>query len=274
MPSTYAHYRLGRQVLLGLNDPEKETIFAKPDLYWIGLHGPDILFYYKALSPNPVSAVGYNLHEASGASFFAHARTVIENCKDKTAALSYIYGVLNHFALDVSCHAYVDEKIASGTATHTEIEVDFDRALMIRDRLNPVSHVLTGHIHPTAENAAVIAPFYPGVSAEQVQKALKSMIFQNKMLLARTPIKRQLIFAVMKLTGNYKELHGLVIRPKGNPACKDSNQCLMSLYDEAVGRAWEFIENFDGYLEHKCPLNPIFSYTFGGKPSDRKENLE
>ena len=47
MPSHYAHYRLGRQVRLELTPDAAEVVGRWPSLYLIGLHGPDILFYYR-----------------------------------------------------------------------------------------------------------------------------------------------------------------------------------------------------------------------------------
>ena len=47
MPSHYAHYRLGRQVRLELAPDDAEVVGRWPSLYLIGLHGPDILFYYR-----------------------------------------------------------------------------------------------------------------------------------------------------------------------------------------------------------------------------------
>ena len=59
MPSTYAHYRFGKDVLGRLPAKQKQDIQAHPDLYNIGLHGPDLLFYYKPISHNPVNQLGF-----------------------------------------------------------------------------------------------------------------------------------------------------------------------------------------------------------------------
>lgn len=55
MPTTYTHYRFGMDVLSQLPDSLKKEIEKNLSLYHIGLHGPDILFYYKALSRNKVN---------------------------------------------------------------------------------------------------------------------------------------------------------------------------------------------------------------------------
>ena len=46
MPSTYAHFRAGQAVRQRLEPAQQQDIRAWPELYQIGLHGPDILFYY------------------------------------------------------------------------------------------------------------------------------------------------------------------------------------------------------------------------------------
>ena len=41
-----------------------------------------------------------------------HAIKVINRHKKKEQYMAYAYGVICHFALDMTCHGYVDEKIA------------------------------------------------------------------------------------------------------------------------------------------------------------------
>ena len=156
MPSTYAHYRMGQQVRSMLDGNEKKIVEKYPQLYLIGLHGPDILFYYKPLKSNSINSIGYELHKHSGKEFFERARKVISEKKDREPYLAYTYGVLNHFALDVSCHGYIDEKIAASGISHTEIEVEFDRMLMLTDGKDPLRQNLTEHIVPCMENAEVL----------------------------------------------------------------------------------------------------------------------
>lgn len=59
MPSTYAHYRMGQEVKEKLRGEERRIIAAHSELYLIGLHGPDIFFYYKPLRIHPVNQIGY-----------------------------------------------------------------------------------------------------------------------------------------------------------------------------------------------------------------------
>lgn len=69
MPSTYAHYKFGQEIRHKLTRKEKQIIDEFPDYFNIGLHGPDILFYYKPLRSNSVNQIGYSTHDKSGLIF-------------------------------------------------------------------------------------------------------------------------------------------------------------------------------------------------------------
>lgn len=268
MPSTYAHYRMGKDVADEFEGEIWHTISMYHQLYLIGLHGPDILFYYKPLKSNPINRIGYGMHERPGIEFFRHAVKVIEKKMVKEPYLAYMYGVMCHFALDVSCHGYIDKKIAQSGVTHAEIEVEFDRMLMERDGLDPIRHSLTDHIVPSMKNAEVISSFYEGTTPEQIQTALKGMIYNNKLLLAPSRIKRLFVKGILKLSGNYKEMHGLMVNYKPNPLCVDSNEKLMCLYNDAEALAVKLIKEYhelDGW-------NPVYKYTFGSKLIDDSRN--
>lgn len=58
MPTTYAHYRFGKEVTEALPRGLQNTIEYHRDLMISELHGPDILFYYKALKSHPLTSRG------------------------------------------------------------------------------------------------------------------------------------------------------------------------------------------------------------------------
>ena len=149
MPTTYAHYKLGREVRKKVSTQVSAIIEEYPGLFQIGLHGPDTLFYYKALSKNKVNSIGYHLHELSGKDFFEKAAVVIKEAKYEKAHLSYALGFLCHFALDVTCHGWVNSQVKAKIADHLEIEAELDRELLIRDGKNPETAILTGHLKST-----------------------------------------------------------------------------------------------------------------------------
>ena len=199
MPSTYTHYRFGQEVIQKVPDDIQKIILENKELYDIGLHGPDILFYYQPLKANPINSIGYQMHEHQGKEFFDNALKIIGE-KPMDEALAYLLGFICHFTLDASCHGYIDQKITQSGISHSEIEVEFERFLMIEDGLDPIRHKLTHHIIPSVDHARIIAPFF-NVTAKQVIKALKSMKFYNDLLIAPSKLKRNFIYALLHITG-------------------------------------------------------------------------
>lgn len=263
MPTTYAHYKFGKDVIGALTRPLQQSIESRRELFDIGLHGPDILFYYKALSKNRVNGLGYEMHDQFADEFFTRAVKVIEESQDKAAARAYIYGFICHFALDSECHPYVEKMIQVSGISHSEIEMEFDRLLLKEEYIDPVTYLATKHIHPTRENAEIIAPFFEGISVEEVQKALSSMITCHKMLLAPKPMKRKLLFGGMKLVGQYEHLHGMVMSEKANPACAEYSQLLKKQYAGAVLVAAGLIVKYQKVLFDGAELPRRFHKTFG-----------
>ncbi len=262
MPSTYAHFRAGQRLRARLTGTPKAAVEAHPELYNIGLHGPDILFYYEPYHKNRVSAVGYRQHEKSGASFFSFAAKAIRSGAGRAQDLAYLYGVLCHFALDVRCHGLIGEKMVQSGLSHAEVEVELDRALLTRDGFAPASAHLVGHIVPTHRNAAVIEKFYPGVSAAEVEKALRGFVFYSELLRAPSPLKRQVLFAALRLAGCYQDIHGMVVRTAADPRCADSTAKLLTLYEQGETLALRLIGEYEAYLAGKAPLDEMLRWNF------------
>lgn len=271
MPTTYAHYKFGKEVISALPRPLQSAIENNRELFDIGVHGPDILFYHNPLKKDTVTSQGYDLHDRMADEFFRHALEVLKNADDPAAARAYIYGVICHFALDSECHPYVEKMIHTSGISHSEIEMEFDRLLLKEDYINPVRYLATKHIHPGKENGAVIAPFYEDLTAETIEKTLKGMIFCHKLLHAPGMWKRRLLFGGMKLTGQYQSMHGMVMSLEPNPECKEYCQLLKRLYSGAVPVAAGLIIRFQKALFEGEELPERFHRTFGA--GDHWESL-
>ena len=263
MPTTYAHYRFGRDVLEALPRRAAQAAKMNRELFDIGLHGPDILFYYKALTPNRISGQGFKMHDKNAAQFFLHGKEVIDRMEDKAAARAYLYGFICHFTLDSECHPYVEKMIQTSGISHSEIEMEFDRYLLTEDGISPTGYLATGHIHPTMEHARVIAPFFEDLTAEDVKKALSSMIVCHKALMAPNRVKRSLLYGGMKLVHQYDSLHGMVMSETANPDCSAYCLLLKKLYEAAVPAAADLIIKYQKVLLQGEPLPERFQRTFG-----------
>ncbi|MCI5586259.1 MAG: zinc dependent phospholipase C family protein [Lachnospiraceae bacterium] len=262
MPSTYAHYRMGQEVRQQLTGSVREAIEQYPDLYNIGLHGPDLLFYYKALGRNHVNSTGVELHKHSGSFFFKEAGEMIRMKGMNPAHLSHAYGYLCHFALDVTCHGFVNGQIKDTGVKHLALESELDRRFLLMDGKDPVATLVTGHLIPSEETAGVIKDFYPELTTKEVYRSIKDMVFYLNFLVSPGKVKRGFIVNVLKLAGQYDPIGGLLIQRAENPAARGSVDHLLKLYDKGRGLAIRLIKEYEEYLAGKKELDTIYRYNF------------
>lgn len=112
MPTTYAHDLFGKEVYKRLPSDMKALIRRHGDLYRIGLHGPDILFYYM-VSKNPVTQFGIEMHHEKARAFFEEGMRQVRR-NDDEALFAYLLGFGCHYILDSACHPYVNKMAAEG----------------------------------------------------------------------------------------------------------------------------------------------------------------
>lgn len=265
MPSTYAHYRFGRDVIQRLPETWSDPILRCRDLYDIGVHGPDLLFFYRPVFLNPIVAIGFDAHKKTGRVFFGQAAKVARAACHSLQARAYVAGLLTHFALDSICHPCVEQEVRNGRASHAEIEVSFDRFLLLKDGRTPIRQKLCEHIRPSTESAAVIAPFFPPATVGQVLIAERSIICYNNWLVAPRAPKRLLVKGALRLSGNYEELHGLLMTREQNSACLKSDERLYVLYQQALFLAAELFREMEDCLEDSGHLGGGFNHTFGAE---------
>lgn len=263
MPATYAHYRFGKRCIEILPKGLKELISKNRQLFDIGVHGPDILFYYEAYHSNRVNKIGFEMHDKTASDFLKKARLTYANSQfDKEAMMSYLLGFVSHFALDHMSHSYVQAKEYYSKVSHTEIETQNDRHLLILDGLNPLSYDTVKHIVPSEENALIIHEFFDELSVKDIHASLRSMVFYIHLLICPNDIKRNFIYSAMKVMGVYDRLHEQVISKESDPACEDSNLRLDKLADKALSLYERLAINLIMYLNGQGDLDETFYHTF------------
>ncbi len=257
MPSMYAHQKFGNDVLYLLPKEVRERIAEQEDLYHIGLQGPDIFFYHKPLSWGEIPQYGNHLHDLTGHVFWEKLLTQYflisgddgEMQERRGRSRIYLYGVLCHYTLDSTCHAFIDETERTGVTTHAELEGDYDRRLIAAEGRDPVCEVLTRRFHPSREAAEAIAALYPEVTADIVEKTLHSCVSFQRLVLCRHAWKRNLIFTALRLIGKYDSLHPHIMNKEPDPDCQEAEERLDELYREALPKAACLIAELDRCLE-------------------------
>ena len=89
MPTTYAHDLFGKKIYHELPVEMQAVIRRNVNLYRIGLHGPDILFYHM-LKPE-VSKTGIRMHKEKAAPFFERGMALVRDTHDEKL-LAYLLG--------------------------------------------------------------------------------------------------------------------------------------------------------------------------------------
>lgn len=257
MPAAYTHKRFGEAVRGALPRDAFFEPYAQEAAFYLGLHGPDPLFYYHPLRENVVSAVGYRLHEARAADFFVAARDIWRKRGRLAADTAFLYGFICHFALDSACHAEVAAQMRATGLSHTEVESGFDRILLEEDGFDPLYADPAAHL--TAEAGAVSAfAAYCGLSERTAERAVRAMKRLNRLLRAPYKAKRAMIDTILRITKNYDAMHGMMIPAVLTDAHKRAAQALIPLFRAAHDKAKRLIQNYRAFLDGDAPLDRAF----------------
>ena len=261
MPSNYAHYRFGVQALPMLPEAVQNRIGRYRSLYDVGLHGPDLFFYYDPLIHTRIGALGGAYHRLSGEEFFRRSVRRLR-LNPTAAAQAYLYGVLGHFALDSVCHPSVCAWNDSGRAGHVEIEVEFDRVLLEKDgRIPPHTQDLTEHLRLNPEGWETIARFYPPAEARHIHRCLRNMVAFTRLLAAPEGLPRRVVQAGSVLAGEGRQM---LMTADVNPRCPWAGEELMPLYDRALAQYPAMVRALEGLIDGKDDtLGPEFAPNFG-----------
>ncbi len=245
MPSTYAHKKFAKEVKDMLPAAAAEAAEKHPSLYLAGCHGPDILFYYKAVKYNKVNAFGYGMHEQPAYDFFERAKSFVRTGGEKY--LSYITGFITHFALDSSCHGYVEEARKALGITHTKLEVEFDRSLLESEGKNALREKLASHIEWEKDMCGVISSFFP-FTPEIIKRALKDMKTICNLFVCPNGVKRGIVTGVLKMVS--KELPDQVMTVVPEARCAETNAVMREKFENAkplaAFLAEDFLKNLNG----------------------------
>ena len=270
MPTSYTHYRFGQQVRELLPADIQRVIDDHADLFYIGLHGPDLLFY--DIPFVRVIEVGNATHLRSGKDWFTHCGKILKKDKFDEEELAYLYGYMCHYALDRLCHGYINKVDAEGKVLHMEIEAELDAYYLKKDGYRPLTKKLTDHLHPSWHYAHVIQKFYPTLGTLNLYACLRGQVFWVNGLVMpdtlRGNLKRAGYYAILKLADSISpgalKYYGLVINKKPNPLCEETNRILDELYTSSMLQCVEFIQDFKDNVKGKQDWSPLFTVNFDG----------
>lgn len=260
MPSGYAHYRFGTQVLPLLPADVREPLLRHRALFDMGLHGPDFLYFHSFFRKTSLYELGNLYHEKSGRAFFSDACAHVKALFSEAAA-AYLYGLLGHYCLDSACHPFVYAMTEDGDPGHSALETEFDRYLMTLDGIRkPHETNISRHLRLNPEEYRIVASFFPEITPKEAAACIRSMALSQKLLTIPTPLGHGVVVTFTWVAGG--NTTGKVMTVGADPRCAHLDEQLLALYDRALERFPALLEQLHHHMAYGAPLGEQFQANF------------
>lgn len=260
MPSSYAHYRFGTQIIPMMPADVRGPILRHRALFDIGLHGPDFLFYHHFLKVTPLFRLGSVYHGQSGIEFFTRCCDHLRQHPSE-AAFAYLHGLLAHYCLDSACHPLVYSMTDDTDLGHGELETEFDRYLMALDGIKkPHETNISRHMQLRKDEFEVVAGFYPDVTEKETIQCIRNMALALRLLTIPTAPGHAAVVAFTKAAG--KVTAGKVMTVGPNPRCDHLDKKLLELYEQALAKFPAYLEQLNQHMAYGEPFGDDFKVNF------------
>lgn len=269
MPAFYAHTTFGEQVVAYLPPSLREQLLSNKDCFTLGFQGPDILFYHKPLSSNPIKSKGMDLHLTSAKEFFINCAKKIQsaNGEEKQALASYVAGFICHFSLDNACHGHIYQLEATGIS-HGRIESEFDKYLKRKngkkvwgDNAASVLKNKNGVVSATVAN--ILA-----VPEPSVKKSMKTMKQINGLFSSKSKLFHRFAHRVLKKMKAEEKFGGMFLHFEDDAECSKLNLVLEKQLENAIEttarRIVYFFDNLDT-IATTGKIDPVFDKDYTGE---------
>lgn len=266
MPTTYTHDLFGKEVYKRLSNPVKELLKRNQDLYRIGLHGPDLLFYYKCLYKNRVNQYGVEMHQTPALMFFEDCVYKIRDLENEEL-LAYVIGFCNHFALDTLTHPVVNRIVEEDGPSHTVLEKELDRYLMKENGLNPYKYHPSDAVKPKKQYVDVIHMAIPEVGKDEIWTSMTMMKMVTNMMVYDDEGKRlKVIMPVLTLAGLKETIGDHFMKKEAPEGISVYLKELLLCYENALKVSAQLIEQIYYLAKSNTAvhLSELFNRTYNG----------
>lgn len=266
MPAAFAHDLYGRRVYLEVDPKVKRIIRKERYCYLLGVHGPDLLFFYRALGKNRVNQKGVRMHMEPAARLFETGREEIRKAadrKERDALTAFLLGISCHYALDHSLHGYINRQEKRTGITHAEIETELERRLLMRENMRPLHSNLTCHLRNTKQTRmAASRIFHEDMGI--ISECITSYRTMNRLFINSKEPTKKLVCMILKLTGNYGTIHGMLMRREPHHDDTAMTDYLEQKFFETVPYGAKLADGLYRYLVGTGPLPEEFNGNFNG----------
>ncbi len=265
MPTTHTHDLYGKLIYRQMPDEMKRIIRTHGELYRIGLHGPDILFYYM-VSKNPVSQFGVKMHKGEAAAFFERGMKRAKETKDEEL-YAYLIGFGCHYLLDSALHPHVNLLHRKKIVTHTAVEKELDRMLMIETGRNPYVFRPSDAVKVTYHYAEVIHRAIPEIKTGNIYLSLHMMKFlTNRMVCNDKGRKRKIIETILTRLPikEGKDLSQHFMSKDPEQGSEQAVRMLRRRFQYAISGDLPFLLELDALYRSDGALGERWNFTYNG----------
>ena len=181
--------------------------------------------------------------------------------------LAYLLGFGCHYLLDSACHPYIEDMADKKVITHTLLEKEFDRMLMLKTHKNPYHYYPACGVIPRITYARVIHRAIPKVTSGEILTSLSRMKFiTNCMVYDNKGRRKKLLTVISRLAG--RKLSDSVMEyfmakdPVPGSAVPVHN--LYGLYEGEVREAPGYLEELFNLSREDRSLSERWHRTYSG----------
>ena len=264
MPTTYAHDLFGKKIYAKLPAEIQKVIRRNTNLYRVGLHGPDILFY-DMLKPK-VTETGIAMHRECAAPFFERGMTLVRTTHDEKL-LAYLLGFGCHYLLDSACHPFVYEMAERNVISHTLLEKEFDRTLMLETHKDPYHYYPACGIVPRVTYARVIHRAIPRIRTKEIMSSLRLIkLITNCLVYDNHGRRKKFLMFLSRVAGKKlsSEMMEYFMEKDPVPGSAVPVHTLHGLYDHALAQAPQELTELFQLSKKEFPLSERWFLTYNG----------
>ncbi len=228
-------------------------------MFDVGLHGPDLFFYYRPAFRTKTGRLGSKFHKQTGREFFSRVCRGLR-LEPTEAGNAYLYGVLCHYSLDALCHPLIERTSGEGPVSHTRIETEFDRFLLEMDGRS-YRMPMTKHMALTGPECEIASRFYPGASPAHIRESLNGMVRIRKALEMPEGRLRDVVTKTIGLRS--ETFRDMVDTAEEAPLWQALNQPLFEKYQQAAKTFPDMLLKLSAHLTYNAPLGEEFGPIFG-----------
>lgn len=267
MPAIFAHDLYGRNVFMELEKEIQTIIRMNRDCFYLGVQGPDVLFFYRPWGKNPINQKGYRYHERPAAEIFAHGLEVMrreENPEKKSALQAYLLGFACHFALDNSLHGEIGCQEQATGCTHAEIETELDRRLLTQAEMEPVRAYTACHLKNTPMTRYAVMQILKE-DEPQAKEAIITFKWITRLFINTGETFKRFLGVVMKAIGCYDKYYGMVMKKLPKEGLEDTTDLLEEMFAHAVPFGVKLVEGLYSSMKKRDSLPDAFWGDFEGQ---------